>query len=225
MNRREFLEKGLLLFAMLSPFSRILGKKGAEAKEVKDTKKIRPLPAKIIPPAINIVVVGDRTVGKTCLINSYVKGEFFAEMPPAVLPPQTVNEPSVGRLRLIDTSQNVNYTGADVVVVCYPVISMAAYNNACRKWRDEVRTRAPNAVVLLCGTKTDLRSDAEVLKKIGEPLSYESGRSAAQQYRFDKYVECSALNQAGIKSVFHEAARGKMQQGKEGVGWLRPAVK
>lgn len=222
MNRREFLEKGFLLFTMLSPFSGIFGKKKTELKEM---QKVGPISSKLKAPATDILVVGDRAVGKTSLINAYVTGGFFTEMPPAVLRPQTISEPSLGKFRLIDTSPNVNYSGADVVVVCYPVISMTAFDNACRKWRDEVRTRVPNATVLLCGTKTDLRSDPEVLKRVSTILTYENGQAAARQFGFDKYVECSALSQSGIKSVFHEAAREKMQQGKEGVGWLRPAKK
>lgn len=69
----------------------------------------------------------------------------------------------------------------------------------------------PNVPILLVGTKSDLRNDAEIQKKLKEqnqaPITNQQGASLAKQIQAVRYMECSALNQDGIKEVFAEAVR------------------
>ena len=64
---------------------------------------------------------------------------------------------------------------------------------------------------MLVGTKLDLRDSPEVLSKLSErdahPISFEQGAAIAKEIGAVKYLECSALNQQGLKNVFDETIR------------------
>jgi Ras-related C3 botulinum toxin substrate 1 len=61
------------------------------------------------------------------------------------------------------------------------------------------------------GTKLDLREDPATLdslrQKRMEPVSYDQALVVAKDIRAHKYLECSALTQRNLKSVFDEAIR------------------
>ena len=70
------------------------------------------------------------------------------------------------------------------------------------------------------GTKLDLRDDRATLQTLRsrrmEPISYEQALSVAKEIKAHKYLECSALTQRNLKSVFDEAIRYVVQvQGNE----------
>lgn len=61
------------------------------------------------------------------------------------------------------------------------------------------------------GTKLDLRDDKPTIDGLGqkrmEPVSYEQALAVSRDIRAHKYLECSALTQRNLKSVFDEAIR------------------
>jgi GTPase SAR1 family protein len=61
------------------------------------------------------------------------------------------------------------------------------------------------------GTKLDLRDDQEVIQKLKEkktsPISYHQACQMQKEIQAVKYLECSALTQKGLKTVFDEAIR------------------
>ena len=67
----------------------------------------------------------------------------------------------------------------------------------------------PNTPVVLVGTKSDLRDDQKALKSLSAkgkcPVSIERGLEMATHIGAVKYVECSALTQEGLKTVFDVA--------------------
>uniref|UniRef100_A0A3Q4MZA7 Ras homolog family member Gb n=1 Tax=Neolamprologus brichardi TaxID=32507 RepID=A0A3Q4MZA7_NEOBR len=74
-----------------------------------------------------------------------------------------------------------------------------------------VSHHCPGVPILLVGTKSDLRNDAEIQRKLKEqnqaPVTHQQGAALARQIQAIRYMECSALNQEGIKEVFTEAVR------------------
>lgn len=77
--------------------------------------------------------------------------------------------------------------------------------------RHQVSHHCPGVPILLVGTKSDLRNDAELQRKLKEqnqvPVTHQQGAALARQIQAIRYMECSALNQEGIKEVFTEAVR------------------
>ena len=79
------------------------------------------------------------------------------------------------------------------------------------KWVPEIRHHCPEVPILLVGTKMDLRSNKDTLKKLEEqglaPVRTEQGNAAAKEIGATEYLECSAMEQESLKNVFDQAIR------------------
>lgn len=79
------------------------------------------------------------------------------------------------------------------------------------QWYPEIDHHAPNIPIILVGTKLDLREDPATLESLRqkrmEPVSYDQALMCAKEIKAHKYLECSALTQRNLKSVFDEAIR------------------
>jgi len=110
-----------------------------------------------------------------------------------------------------DRLRPLSYPQTDVFLICFSLISPASFENVRAKWFPEVSHHCPNTPIILVGTKLDLRDDAETNEKLREkklaPITYPQALSMAKEIRAAKYLECSALTQRGLKTVFDEAIR------------------
>ena len=79
------------------------------------------------------------------------------------------------------------------------------------QWFPEIEHHAPNVPIVLVGTKLDLRNDEHTIESLRqkrmEPIRYEQALQVAKEIKAVKYLECSALTQRNLKSVFDEAIR------------------
>ncbi|KAK0131230.1 Rho-related GTP-binding protein RhoG [Merluccius polli] len=176
----------------------------------------------VVMQSIKCVVVGDGAVGKTCLLISYTTGAFPKEYIPTVFDNYssqvTVDSRNIS-LNLWDTAgqeeydrlRTLSYPQTHVFIICFSISSPASYENIKHKWHPEVSHHCPGIPVLLVGTKSDLRNDGETQRKLKEqnqvPVTHQQGVALARQIHAMRYLECSALNQDGIKEVFVEAVR------------------
>ena len=171
---------------------------------------------------IKCVVVGDGAVGKTCLLISYTTNAFPEEYIPTVFDnysAQTSVDGQIVILNLWDTAgqeeydrlRTLSYPQTNIFVICFSIGNPSSYSNVRHKWYPEVSHHCPNVPVLLVGTKRDLRSDLETVKKLKEqslvPTTPQQGTYLAKQVGAVKYLECSALMQDGVREVFLEAIR------------------
>ncbi|CAF3462908.1 unnamed protein product [Rotaria socialis] len=171
---------------------------------------------------IKLVIVGDGTVGKTCMLMSFTSNAFPEEYVPTVFDNYTSNvvvDNVKVSLGLWDTAgqedydrlRPLSYPQTDVFVLCFSVISPTSFTNITNKWMPEIRHHCPDTPVILCGTKIDLREDREFVNQLQrqtlQPIKREQGQRLCKKIRAFKYVECSALTQKGLKQVFDDAVR------------------
>jgi Ras-related C3 botulinum toxin substrate 1 len=111
---------------------------------------------------------------------------------------ETAGEEDADRLR------HLSYPDTSVFLLCYSVSSRAQWEHIKTKWYPEIRLHCPGTPFLIIATKSDLANDERFL---GETVSWEEGRKLAAKVGANKFMECSALTQKGLKEVFDEAIR------------------
>jgi len=169
---------------------------------------------------VKCVVVGDGAVGKTCLLMSYTTQSFPTEYVPTVFDNYSTNimvNGSMITLGLWDTAgqeefdqlRPLSYSDANIFIVCFAVTSPVSFENVKAKWLPELAKHQPGVPTLLVGTKSDLRTDQDVLndltRKRLEPVTADKAQQFAISHMSGRYVECSARTLKGIKEVFDNA--------------------
>ena len=168
---------------------------------------------------LKVVVIGEPGVGKTCMIHTFLHGEF----PTAYI--ATVMEPTKSTVKcgetehaieIIDTPGQVEftqnrvalYTGASLFLVCCSVVDPLQFENLDR-WVSEIASHTPDAKFVLVGLKTDLRTEESVLNGLRQqglaPFPEFNGSTKASTIGALTYLECSALLNAGVRDVFSES--------------------
>jgi len=171
---------------------------------------------------IKLMVVGDGSVGKTCLLISYTTNSFPGEYVPTVFDNYNANaivEGNPVNLGLWDTAGSeeydtlrpLSYPGTDVFLICFSLFSPESYDSVLKKWYKEITEHAPDTPIILVGTKLDLRGKSEAISSLKEnnqePISSEKGEALGKKIGAKKYLECSALTQEGLAKVFEEAVK------------------
>jgi len=179
---------------------------------------------------VKIMVVGDGSVGKTCMLISYTTNSFPGEYVPTVFDNYTANAIVDGtpiNLGLWDTAGSdeyntlrpLSYPGTDVFIICFSLASPSSYESVKTKWHPEVTHFNPKTPIILVGTKLDLRDNPDTVESLKaqdlEPLTEEMGEKLAKEIGAVKYLECSALTQKNLPSVFEAAVKAVFEDHKE----------
>ena len=176
--------------------------------------------------SVKCVVVGSGTVGKTCLLVAYAKKVFPEEYIPTVYDNYSTTLTVDGipiNLLLLDTPgqddydrlRPVSYPKTDVFIICFSVVNPETFDSVWDKWYPEVAHYCPDAPIILVGTKTDLRRDAEAIRQLRRSHRTPVYRSEAEFLKEEigsvKYMECSAMTRDGVQAVFEEAVKAALQ--------------
>ena len=160
-----------------------------------------------------VVVVGDGSVGKTCLLISFVENKFPAEYVPTIFDSYLYTLEDTP-LTLIDTAgqeefgelRPLSYEGAHVFVICFALNNKTSLDNLDTIWYPEVSkyvktTRTSNWLGnVLVGTKADLRPKKEEEYK---PVHVTSAQAQAKADKYKMtYYETSALSGDGVREIF-----------------------
>eukprot|EP01096_Ripella_sp_DP13-Kostka_P000242 TRINITY_DN1029_c1_g2_i1.p1 TRINITY_DN1029_c1_g2~~TRINITY_DN1029_c1_g2_i1.p1 ORF type:complete len:199 (+),score=85.38 TRINITY_DN1029_c1_g2_i1:264-860(+) len=171
---------------------------------------------------VKIMVVGDGSVGKTCMLISYTTNSFPGEYVPTVFDNYTANAIVEGQpinLGLWDTAGSdeyntlrpLSYPGTDVFIICFSLSSPASYESVKTKWHPEVTHFNPKTPIILVGTKLDMRDNADVIQSLKDngmkPVGADQGEKLCKEILASKYLECSAKTQKGLPVVFEEAVK------------------
>merc|ERR1719337_137732 len=173
---------------------------------------------------VKVVAVGDNGCGKKALLFAYTMNAFPEDYVPTVFDNYSANVMVDGKpisLGLWDTAgqedydrlRPLSYPQTDVFLVAFSLISRPSFENVKAKWYPELKHHSPGVPMILVGTKLDLRSDPNTVAKLREksppttPITFEEGLDMSRSIGAVKYLECSALTQKGLKSVFDEAIR------------------
>ena len=178
---------------------------------------------------IKIVVVGDADVGKTPLLNSYLR--FVDPQYAWDLPLFEWDFPSAGEgaqvsnvvvdgssidLSISDTQgsedydhlRRLAYRPADVFLVVFSLMSRQSFEHVRAKWSPELKHYQPGVPLVLVGTKLDQRDDQETVAKLcarsndppTTPITFEEGLSMSREIGAVKYLECSFGNSKFTKT-------------------------
>ena len=99
-----------------------------------------------------------------------------------------------------DQLRPLSYPSTDVFLLMFSVVSKDSLDNVKSKWVKELRHFSPTVPIVLVGTKTDLRE-----ARADQALDWEAGDKMAKSIGARCYLECSALEQRGVKAIFDEA--------------------
>jgi len=117
-----------------------------------------------------------------------------------------------------DRLRPLSYPSTDVFLLCFSLVNATSFANIKIRWLREVRHHCPNSKIILVGTKLDAREDPEYLAKIQtqgiKPVDTLDGENLSKEIGAIKYMECSALNQKGLKNVFDEAIKAILRPRK-----------
>ena len=95
----------------------------------------------------------------------------------------------------------MSYREANVFLLCFSVVEEASFQNLGSKWLPELQHHTPDAVVILVGLKSDLRSDSKPGISEERIQKYKTDSGAAA------YVETSALKKINVDLVFQTAIK------------------
>lgn len=175
------------------------------------------------------VVVGDGTIGKTCLIVSYTTNAFPHDYIPTVFDTYSTNvmlDDKVVSLEIWDTAgqtdydrlRPLSYPQTDVFLICYDVSNQTSFEHVKTKWYPEVHKHSPGVPVILVGTKCDMRENPE--GDLSEFVEKNEAQKVAKDLGVADWLECSALYQLNVKEVFDSCLRhaGRTTTGGGGAG-------
>ena len=155
---------------------------------------------------LKIIIIGDQSVGKTNIINRYVKGEFSKDYMITIgMDFLTCNlelDTKIFKLNLWDTAGSETfrsvtkgyYSCSCCALVVYDITNEKSFQSV-KQWINDCQSFASkNIHLVLVGNKIDLQQDRKVTKESAEEL--------ATEYGMDFY-EVSALSGENIDQLFY----------------------
>ena len=166
--------------------------------------------------SIKVTCIGDGSVGKTCMIMSYV----FKEFPPEYIP-LVFDQNDYGQdIRILSDSYEFElnwqdtghgeferlhimnqYPGTDILLICFSIISQSSMERVKEKWIKHREMYMKDVPFILIGTKIDLRYDEDVILKVGHIITQQQGQELAAEIGADQYMECSAYTLQGLNEM------------------------
>lgn len=164
-----------------------------------------------------MVLLGDGACGKTSALNVFTRGFFPTVYEPTVFE-NYVHDIFVDNVHMelslwdtagqeeFDRLRALSYEDTHVIMLCFSVDSPDSFENVASKWVEEISENCPGVRMVLTALKCDLRKD-EDLNDNPNAITFEQGLAKAKEIGAVKYLECSAVQNRGIRETFGEAAK------------------
>ncbi|KAL1995541.1 hypothetical protein VTN49DRAFT_1728 [Thermomyces lanuginosus] len=164
-----------------------------------------------------MVLLGDGSCGKTSALNVFTRGFFPTVYEPTVFE-NYVHDIFVDNVHMelslwdtagqeeFDRLRALSYENTHVIMLCFSVDSRDSFENISSKWMAEIQENCPGVKLVLTALKCDLRKD-EDQNENPNAISFEEGLAKAKEIGAVKYLECSAMQNRGIRETFYEAAK------------------
>lgn len=168
-----------------------------------------------------LVIIGDGACGKTSLLSVFAMGEFPEDYEPTIFENYVAEIRLDGKpvqLALWDTAgqeeyerlRPLSYSKSHVILIAFAIDTPDSLENVTVKWIEEVRSICgPNIPVILVGCKKDLR-DADGGVNPTHFVQKHEAEQVANSISARCYMECSALKNEGVDSIFESATRAAM---------------
>ncbi|KAL1276505.1 hypothetical protein QQF64_036128 [Cirrhinus molitorella] len=123
---------------------------------------------------------------------------------------------TAGKEDELDSFRFLSYHETDVFLIVFSLVNPESFESVREKWHLDVRRFCSDTPIILVGTKLDLRDDKDTIEKLKEkeqtPITYRQGLDMAKEIGAVKYLECSALTQIGLKTMFEETIQEALCQ-------------
>ncbi|XP_055533001.1 ras-like GTP-binding protein RhoL [Wyeomyia smithii] len=162
---------------------------------------------------VNIVVVGDGMVGKTCLLHAYTNPDssFNIDYTPTIYDKGSIDLRLNGTdytIQLHDTAGQEDferirrqfYKQANCFLLCYSIDSRVSFENVTAKWIPELTANLRLPIVLVA-TKVDTR------RHTNKEVSTREGEQLARKINANAFIECSAKDGSNVEQAIEEAVR------------------
>ncbi|KAL7068720.1 Ras family protein [Cryptosporidium serpentis] len=160
---------------------------------------------------LKLVLLGDASVGKSCLVVRFAKDEFSEYQEPtigAAFMTQSVNidDDYIVKFEIWDTAGQeryrslapMYYRGAAAAIVVYDITNSDSFDGA-KSWINELKSINNNDIVIaLVGNKCDLEGNRTVGSEIARCYAKENEIL---------YLETSAKTGHNVQEIFEEIAR------------------
>ncbi|KAF2280577.1 Rho GTPase Rho1 [Westerdykella ornata] len=113
-----------------------------------------------------------------------------------------------------DRLRPLSYPDSHVILICFAIDSPDSLDNVQEKWISEVLHFCQGLPIILVGCKKDLRYDPKTIEELQKtsqkPVTPEQAEEVRKKIGAQKYLECSAKTNEGVREVFEHATRAAL---------------
>ena len=150
---------------------------------------------------LKCVVVGDKGVGKRDLVKALLRKNNASKTENdgksvSLNDIRVVKNEEAYVMSFFNIEERNDFNKANVCILCYSIVSSTSFQNIENKWVPDIKKQFPETPIILVGTKSDLRAEAQ-----DNCIQQSQLNEKAIELNFISHVECSALKQDGLESL------------------------